>query len=254
MLDDNFYKFWYKAFLDMKESGIRILHMACKDIRGLKVPEAEIEYFENYQLSAILDAPKIEKRIDWRNKVILILGYDAALRIGELITLKIADLHLEAEIPYIGVMGKGSKYRNVPLSTKTMCHLENYLEGFHADKDPTKPLFFAITHGTTHSLSDDTVQKILKRYADKCREKIHMPKDIHFHKLRKTRAMNLSQAGCPLSYIQQMLGHENITTTSEFYAFVTLNTLTKALEKANPSSSDEKTWKNKTVMKRLYRL
>lgn len=39
---------------------------------------------------------------------------------------------------------------------------------------------------------------------------------------------------CPLSYIQQMLGHENISTTSRFYAFVTLNTLAKAIEKANP--------------------
>lgn len=81
-----------------------------------------------------------------------------------------------------------------------------------------------------------------------------MPKDIYFHMLRKTRAMNLYQAGCPLSYIQQMLGHENISTTSGFYAFVTLNTLAKALEKANPSSSDEKTWKNTTVMKKLFRL
>lgn len=59
-----------------------------------------------------------------------------------------------------------------------------------------------------------------------------MPQEIHFHMLRKTRAMNLYQAGCPLSYIQQMLGHNNISTTSGFYAFATLNTLAKALEKA----------------------
>lgn len=240
------------SFASEESVDVMPIYMACKNIRGLKAPNAEIEYFEDYQLSAILDAPKIDKRTEWRNKIILILGYDAALRVGELIILKVADLHLEAEIPYISIMGKGLKYRNVPLTPKTIRHIESYLEEFHADMDPKKPLFFTTTHGNVHGLSDDTAQKILKKYADECREKIHMPKDIYFHMLRKTRAMNLYQAGCPLSYIQQMLGHENISTTSGFYAFVTLNTLAKALEKANPSSSDEKTWKNTTVMKKLF--
>lgn len=194
------------SFASEESVDVMPIYMACKNIRGLKAPNAE------------------------------------------------ADLHLEAEIPYISIMGKGSKYRNVPLTPKTIRHIESYLEKFHADMDPKKPLFFTTTHGNVHGLSDDTVQKILKKYADECREKIHMPKDIYFHMLRKTRAMNLYQAGCPLSYIQQMLGHENISTTSGFYAFVTLNTLAKALEKANPSSSDEKTWKNTTVMKKLFRL
>lgn len=194
------------SFASEESVDVMPIYMACKNIRGLKAPNAE------------------------------------------------ADLHLEAEIPYISIMGKGLKYRNVPLTPKTIRHIESYLEKFHADMDPKKPLFFTTTHGYVHGLSDDTVQKILKKYADECREKIHMPKDIYFHMLRKTRAMNLYQAGCPLSYIQQMLGHENISTTSGFYAFVTLNTLAKALEKANPSSSDEKTWKNTTVMKKLFRL
>ncbi len=51
--------------------------------------------------------------------------------------------------------------------------------------------------------------------------------------IKKTRAMSLYQEGCPLFYIQQMPGHENISTTSGFYAFVTLDTLAKALERTN---------------------
>ncbi len=81
-----------------------------------------------------------------------------------------------------------------------------------------------------------------------------MPEKIHFHMLRKTRAMDLYQAGCPLSYIQQLLGHESISTTSGFYAFATLKTLADAIEKANPSGSEEKLWKDETVLKQLYRL
>ena len=100
------------------------------------------------------------------------------------------------------------------------------------------------------------IQKVLKKYTEKCRnEGIDMPSSVHFHMVRKTHAMSLYQEGCPLSYIQQMLGHENISTTSGFYAFVTLDTLSKAIEKANPSGENaEKNWKRKDIAKSLYRL
>lgn len=66
--------------------------------------------------------------------------------------------------------------------------------------------------------------------------------------------MDLYQTGCPLSYIQQLLGHENISTTSGFYAFETLRTLADAIEKDNPSGPEEKLWKKESVLKQLYRL
>lgn len=116
------------------------------------------------------------------------------------------------------------------------------------------PLFYATTHGVRHPLSDDTIQKLLKKYTNICRNTIPMPKEVHFHMLRKTRAMDLYQAGCPLSYIQQLLGHENISTTRGFYAFATLKTLADAIEKTNPSGSEEKLWKKESVLKQLYRL
>ena len=77
----------------------------------------------------------------------------------------------------------------------------------------------------------------------------------HYHMLRKTRAMSLYQEGCPLSYIQQMLGHKNISTTSGFYAFVTLDTLAKAMEQTNPEKENTgKNWKDKKIAEALYRL
>ena len=140
---------------------------------------------------------------------------------------------------------------------KTVQHLREYLREFHGDShDLMAPLFYAVTHGIRHELSDDCIQKVLKKYAETCRnEGIPMPEDIHFHMLRKTGAMSLYQEGCPLSYIQQMLGHKNISTTSGFYAFVTLDTLAKALEMANPEGrSAEKNWKDKKISEALYRL
>ncbi len=231
--------------------------VSSQTVHGLNIPGSEIRYFEDCQMKALLDAPGKEKRSERRNRMMLILGYDAAMRVGELTGLKVCDLHLDAEIPYIRILGKGRKYRSVPVMKKTVQHLRGYLREFHGDTpDPSAPLFYAVTHGMRHGLSDDCIQKVLKTCAEKCRnEGVPMPEDIHFHMLRKTRAMSLYQEGCPLSYIQQMLGHENISTTSGFYAFVTLDTLSKALERTNPEGGDtEKNWKDKKISEALYRL
>ena len=233
------------------------VYVSSKTIRSLNVPCGEIMYFEDRQIKALLDAPGKEKRSERRNRMLLILGYDAAMRVGELTGLKVGDLHLDAETPYIRILGKGEKYRSVPVMKRTTEHLYRYLKEFHGDAaDLTAPLFYAVTHGRMHELSDDCIQKVLKKYAEKCRnEGLSMPEDVHFHMLRKTRAMSLYQEGCPLSYIQQVLGHENISTTSGFYAFVTLDTLAKALERTNPEKENaEKNWKDKKISEALYRL
>ena len=218
------------------------------------MPKNEIEYFEDRQLKALLAAPPDDTKNGRRNRMILILGYDAGLRVSELINLAVSSLHLEAEVPYVTILGKGLKYRNVPLMSKTVQHLNTYLGEFHPVLKKDGPLFYATTHGVKHPLSDDTIQKLLKKYTNMCRNTIPMPEEVHFHMLRKTRAMDLYQVGCPLSYIQQLLGHENISTTSGFYAFATLKALADAIEKANPSGAEEKQWKKESVLKQLYRL
>lgn len=242
------------AYAAEESIDVTAVYVNAKTVKGLPAPQKEIEYFENGQLKALLGAPPSDTKTGRRNRMILVLGYDAGLRVSELIGLTVSSLHLGAEVPYVTILGKGAKYRNVPLMGKTVNHIKAYLKEFHPVLKMDMPLFYATTHGIRHSLSDDTVQNLLKKYADKCGNAVVMPEKIHFHMLRKTRAMDLYQAGCPLSYIQQLLGHENISTTSGFYAFATLKTLADSIEKANPSGPEEKAWKNETVLKQLYRL
>ncbi|KNY30608.1 tyrosine-type recombinase/integrase [Pseudobacteroides cellulosolvens] len=242
------------AYASEEAIDITAIYLNAKAVKGLTVPKNEIEYFEDGQLKTLLAASPVDTKLGRRNRMIMILGYDAGLRVSELINLTVSSLHLDAEVPYVTILGKGSKYRNVPLMSKTIEHLKTYLKEFHPMIKMDTPLFYATTHGVQHYLSDDTMQDLLKKYADASRCTIAMPEKIHFHMLRKTRAMDLYQAGCPLSYIQQILGHESISTTSGFYAFATLKTLADAIEKANPSGSEEKLWKDETVLKQLYRL
>lgn len=242
------------AYAAEESIDITALYVNAKTVKGLTVLKKEIEYFEEGQLKALLAAPPNDTKNGRRNQMILILGYDAGLRVSELIDLKISSLHLHAEVPYVTILGKGSKYRNVPLMSKTIDHLNSYLKEFHPVINMDTPLFYATTHGIIHPLSDDTMQNLLKKYTDESRSVIEMPKDVHFHMLRKTRAMDLYQAGCPLAYIQQLLGHESVSTTSGFYAFATLKTLANAIETAKPSGLEEKRWKDKSVLKQLYRL
>lgn len=80
-----------------------------------------------------------------------------------------------------------------------------------------------------------------------------MPDHVHCHMVRKTRAMDLYREGVPLAHIQQLLGHENISTTSGFYAFATLDVLAKAMETVSPDEGI-KSWGDPDTLERLYRL
>ena len=80
-----------------------------------------------------------------------------------------------------------------------------------------------------------------------------MPDKVHCHMLRKTRAMDLYREGMPLTHIQQLLGHENISTTSGFYAFATLDVLADALKAVKPDDGI-KSWSDPETLEQLYRL
>ncbi len=188
--------------------------------------------------------------------MILFLLYDSAARVSEIIELRLRDIHLDAEIPYVTLHGKGDKYRNVPLMPKTCRHLKRYIQEFHADADENDALFYATTHGCRHHLSPDTVEKLIQKCAHNAELKgVKMPTSYHCHMIRKTRAMDLYQSGVPLAHIQQLLGHEDISTTTGFYAFATLDTLARSMAKTNESGENgEKVWKNPNVINRLYSL
>ncbi|MBD5522815.1 MAG: tyrosine-type recombinase/integrase [Lachnospiraceae bacterium] len=232
------------------------LYVSACDIRESKIPVKPIEFFEKAQMKAILAAPDSRTRTGRRNQMMMVLMYDSAARVSELLELELGNVHLRADIPYVTLHGKGDKYRNVPLMQKTCRHLKRYMDEFHEGSEADAPLFYAVAHGKKHHLSSDTMEKLVKKCAAKAQSLgIEMPDSCHCHMVRKTRAMDLYQSGVPLTHIQQLLGHEDISTTSGFYAFATLETLAKAMAKTdNSDETVEKNWKDSKVMEKLYSL
>ena len=133
------------------------IYLEARTVKALRVHPGTIEYFEGYQMKALLAAPDINTKTGRRNQMMLILYYDTAARISELLELTMGQLHLDAEVPYITILGKGRKYRNIPLMEKTIQHLRRYIKEFHVGCNAETPLFYARTHGNIHALSNHTV-------------------------------------------------------------------------------------------------
>ena len=255
--------------INLKLTAIRSFLKYCSDedfeLRGIysevctvkkqKEEKKPIEYLQPKATAAILSAYDTKTAKHRRNRMILIMLYDTGARVQELADLNISSLHLEMDNPYVTLIGKGRKSRNVPLLQKTVKHLRLYLQEFHPQNEEC-PLFYSLLDGKPHRLSTDSISLVLKTAADRARvECIDVPKNVHCHMVRKTKAMDLYKNGVPLPFIMQLLGHESVSTTSGFYAFATLEMMNEAMSKAAPIVADEeKLWKKKDVKKILYSL
>lgn len=234
---------------------IRGIYTAACTVKKVKEEKRPIEYLQPSATKAVLSSYDTKTAKHRRNRMILILLYDTGARVQELSDLMISSLHLDMPNPYVTLVGKGRKTRNVPILDKTVAHLRKYLEEFHPNQKEG-PLFYSRFDGIPHQLSTDSISLILKTAAEKAKETCSdVPDHIHCHLIRKTKAMDLYRSGVPLPFIMQLLGHESMSTTSGFYAFATLEMMSNAMRKASSAfNDDEKIWKKPSLKKLLYSL
>lgn len=228
-------------------------------VRGLKEPKKTISYMTNDAIQALLKTPKTDTKKGRRNRMMFIMLYDTAARAQELVDITLRDLHLSnVKSPFVTLTGKGNKSRNVPLMEKTIEHINHYLQEFHPHPNTSgdDPLFFSARDGKPHALSTDSINLLLGNYAKEARSICsEIPQHVHCHLIRKTRAMNLYQQGMPLTIIMEMLGHENPSTTSNFYTFATVDMIHEAIKKTTPEAvAETPIWKNKDIRDMLYSL
>lgn len=188
-----------------------------------------LSYEEIESLIAAIDLSKPEGS---RNKAILETMYSCGLRVSEVVCLRISQLYLEAG--FIRVRGKGDKERLVPIGSSAVKYLRLYLDTVRKQTTPVagnEDVVFLNKRGS--ALSRVMIFLIIKDLAAKAGIK----KTVSPHTFRHSFATHLVEGGADLRAVQEMLGHESITTT-EIYTHLDREFLRKTLEDFHPAFRD----------------
>ena len=178
------------------------------------------------EIDKLLDI-KLNDHFSYRNKAMLELMYSSGLRVSELVNVKIHDIDVSNCI--IRIMGKGKKERIVPLGDYAIKYIELYLKE-HRNKLIKRELneyLFLNNHGK--KMTRQGFFKILKQLA----QQKNIKTDFSPHTLRHSFATHLLNGGADLRSIQEMLGHESISTT-QIYTHVSKEQLKENYNNYHP--------------------
>jgi integrase/recombinase XerD len=172
----------------------------------------------------------------FRNKIMLYLLYVSGMRISEMISLKLSDIHFDTG--FVAVQGKGGRGRMIPIPGNVMEMLKKYLETVHkqfimVDENKRKTDFvFPICYGgKVRPITRQAFWTILKELA----KKSGVERPISPHKLRHSLATHMLKNGADLRSLQLFLGHENLSTV-QVYTHLETSHLRKVYDKKHPRS------------------
>ncbi|MFF2286422.1 site-specific tyrosine recombinase XerD [Peribacillus butanolivorans] len=167
------------------------------------------------EVEALLEAPKVMDEYGLRDKAMLELMYATGMRVSELISMDVSDVH--ASMGFVRCIGKGNKERIIPIGQTALGAIEHYLDRargkFASPKHRTESLFLN-HHG--NRLTRQGFWKILKKLV----KTAQIEKEITPHTLRHSFATHLLMNGADLRAVQEMLGHADISTT-QIYTHIT---------------------------------
>ena len=196
-----------------------------ENIIRLKMTKTLPKVLSIEEVEMILDID-IKTNYDYRNKAMLELMYSSGLRVSELLESTITDVDLKNNL--VKVFGKGSKERIIPIGDYATNALYHYINEYRASliKFPTDILFLN-NHGK--KISRSGFFKMIRKIA----ESKGIKKEISPHTLRHSFATHMLECGADLRSIQELLGHENMSTTS-IYTHVRSDLLRKAYDDFHP--------------------
>lgn len=181
------------------------------------------------EIDALVNAIDVSTLEGQRNRAIIEMLYGSGLRVSELVDLKQSNMYLDEG--YMLVEGKGSKQRLVPVSPEAKKQFDLWMEW--RNKMPVQPgqEDFAFLNRRGHQLTRVMIFTIIKQLCAKA----GIQKTISPHTLRHSFATHMLQNGADLRVIQQLLGHEDITTT-EIYTHIDIQDLREAVLHFHPAN------------------
>lgn len=194
---------------------------------GRKLPDT-LSLEEIDRMIGVVDLSKPEGE---RNRAIIETLYACGLRVSELINMKISNLHFD--VGFVKITGKGNKERWVPVGKRAIRQINSYIKHVRVHLDIRKgDEDFVFLNRNGQKLTRVMVFYVVKSLA----EKAGIRKSISPHTLRHSFATHLVEGGADLRAVQDMLGHESITTT-EIYTHLNRKFLRETIEKFHPLGS-----------------
>ena len=178
------------------------------------------------EIAKMLDSIETKTPLGLRNKAMIETLYASGLRISELVGLKTSDVHLREK--YIVVVGKGNKERMVPLGEMAILALRNYIEKGRPllAKKPGNILFY-------NYQGNPISRQSLYKYIVKLAAENGITKEISPHTIRHSFATHLLEGGTDLRIVQELLGHED-TSTTQIYTHIDRLRLKEMYEHTHP--------------------
>lgn len=221
-------------------SGIRAFYKFClleeivkEDpsllLQSPKTKRALPDVLDFTEIENIIGQINLSKTEGTRNKAILETMYSCGLRVSEVVNLKISQLYLD--VGFIRVIGKGNKERLVPIGSSAIKYLSIYLKEVRVHltvKSGNEDIIFLNRRG--QQMTRVMIFLIIKDLV----QKSGITKRVSPHTFRHSFATHLIEGGANLRAVQEMLGHESITTT-EIYTHLDREFLRKTLEQFHPS-------------------
>lgn len=246
----------YLKYVSDGDIGLMQVYMSVQKVPLLKTPKLQRPVIEKEGLKAFLAEPGNTKA-GRRDRVLLALLYDTAVRVSELTGIVLGDVTLNVKNPSMTIHGKGKKARSVVLNKKCAELVKDYILHYHRpDALPDTPLFYTMIHGRRNHMSQRNVERIVKKYGDSVRKEYpSLPENIYPHMLRRTRASGLYRDGVPLELVSAILGHASSETT-KIYAIPSVEQMREALSKDQTEETGAgKIWEGKEAeIRRMFGL
>ncbi|MCR5786289.1 MAG: site-specific tyrosine recombinase XerD [Acholeplasmatales bacterium] len=179
------------------------------------------------EIEKMINSIKLDTPLGLRNRALIEVMYGSGLRVSEAAGLKVGDLHLNSK--YISIIGKGNKERIVPIGDVASEALRNYFDD--GRKVLTQNMFsdYVFLNYKGEAMTRQAIFKFIKKLASDN----GIEKEISPHTLRHSFATHLLENGVDLRYVQEMLGHEDISTT-QIYTHLDKSRLKEMVNEIHP--------------------
>jgi integrase/recombinase XerD len=194
---------------------------------GRKLPDT----LSFHEIEKLLEAIDLSTAEGGRNRAMLEMLYSSGLRVSELVELKINDIH--ADIGFLKITGKGNKERLVPIGRDALKYTTVYLQDIRGKAPHKSPKKNSEGHVFLNRLGGSLTRVMVFTIIKNLAKKIGLKKSISPHTFRHSFATHLIEGGADLRAVQEMLGHESITTT-EIYTHLDRDYLRQVIQEFHP--------------------